>query len=132
MVARVLGRLADLVDHVLRRPHVGVAHAEVDDVLAGPSARPRHVGHHRQDVGGQPIQLVEIVAEFLDGLFRFLVHFRSFLWARHGMEGHRSGARRAAVSAMSSDPDRAGSRARPGDTPRDRCIRSSAHRFSAP
>jgi len=48
------------------------------------------------------------------------------------MEGHRSGARRAAVSAMSSDPDRAGSRARPGDTPRDRCIRSSAHRFSAP
>ena len=35
VVARVARRLADLLDDVRRRRQVGVAHAEVDDVLAG-------------------------------------------------------------------------------------------------
>jgi len=34
MVVRLLGGLDEFVDNVRRRPEVGIAHAEVDDVLA--------------------------------------------------------------------------------------------------
>jgi len=37
VVPRVLGRFGQLGDRHVRRRHVGIAEAEVDDVLAGPT-----------------------------------------------------------------------------------------------
>ena len=57
---RVLHRLDQLVDDVLGRRHVGVAHAEVDDVCAC-GARPRlDAVHLLEDIGRQASDAVEI------------------------------------------------------------------------
>jgi hypothetical protein len=63
VVARVPRGLADLLDHVRGRRQVGVAHAEVDDVLAGAPRRLHQVDDLRQHVGRQAVQLVEVVAD---------------------------------------------------------------------
>ena len=61
MVPRVLRGLDELVDDVPGRGAVGVAHAEVDDVLAPGPRLDLEVGDRRQDVGRQPLDPVEIV-----------------------------------------------------------------------
>ena len=48
VVARVARGLADLLDHVRRRREVGVAHAEVDHVLAGAARGVGERGHLRE------------------------------------------------------------------------------------
>ena len=61
VVLRILGGLDELVDDVLGRRHVRIAHAEVDHVLA---ARPRlrlEVVDDGEDVGRQALDPVEIV-----------------------------------------------------------------------
>src|SRR5690606_20325374 len=51
VVARVAGRLDQLLDHRGRAGYVGVAEAEVDDVGAGPTGRELSVVHQPEDVG---------------------------------------------------------------------------------
>jgi hypothetical protein len=61
VVPRILGGLDELGDDVLRRRHVGVAHAEVDDVLAAGSRLRLQVVDDREDVGGQTLDPIEVV-----------------------------------------------------------------------
>ena len=57
-----LGRdFAQLVDHVLGRRAVGIAHAEVDDVLAARARRGLHRVHFGEDVGRQALDAVEFL-----------------------------------------------------------------------
>ena len=63
MVPAVLGRLTDLLDDVRRRRDVGVAHTEIDHVLAGRARGMTQTGHLGQHVGRKTLQLVEIVAK---------------------------------------------------------------------
>ena len=51
---------AKLVDHVARRRAVGVAHAEIDDVLAARPSRGLHRVDLREDVGRQPANAIEV------------------------------------------------------------------------
>ena len=50
VVARITGGLADLVDDVRGGRQIGVAHAEIDDVLTGAAARARQLRHLGKDV----------------------------------------------------------------------------------
>jgi hypothetical protein len=61
VVARVAGGFPDLVDHVRRRGEIRVSHAQVDDVLARAAGGLHQVDDLGQDVGGQPVELVEVV-----------------------------------------------------------------------
>src|SRR5207253_10379456 len=57
-----LGRdLAELVDDVLWRNSVGIAHAEVDDVLAPRACRRLHRVDFGEDVGRQALDAVEFL-----------------------------------------------------------------------
>ena len=101
-----LGRdLGQLVDDVLRRRAVGIAHAEVDDVLA---ARPRR-GLHRvdlgEDVGRQAPDAVEFVGH--RGVMAAMLQC-----------GKPSRDRRAATSRARSPVRAARSRRRPRSGPR--------------
>ena len=60
MGARVLHRLHQLGDDVRRRRTVGIAHAEVDDVLAGASGARLGRVHLGEDVGRQAADAVEL------------------------------------------------------------------------
>ena len=55
------GHFAQLVDHVLRRRQVGVAHAEVDDVTARLACRVAHRVDFGDHVGRQALDAVELV-----------------------------------------------------------------------
>src|SRR5436190_7731341 len=61
MVAGVPRRLHQLVDDVLRRGLVGVAHAEIDDVLPSRSRLGLEIVDDAEDVGRQPLDPVEVV-----------------------------------------------------------------------
>src|SRR4029453_10839386 len=61
VIPRILRGLHQLVDDVPGRGAVGVAHAEVDDVLAPGPRLDLEVGDLGQDVRGQPLDPVEIV-----------------------------------------------------------------------
>ena len=52
--------LDELVDDVLGRGAVGVAHAEIDDVAAGRPGRGLHLVDLGEDVGRQPPDPVEL------------------------------------------------------------------------
>ena len=60
MVARVLGRFRQLLDRELGRGQIGVAEAEVDDVLAGPAQLEREVADRREDVRRQAVDAAEL------------------------------------------------------------------------
>jgi hypothetical protein len=60
MRARVLRHLPDLVDDVLRRRQVGVAHAEIDDVAAGAAGREHELRDFREHVRRKPLETVEV------------------------------------------------------------------------
>ena len=63
MRARLVDRLDQLVDDVLRRRHIGVAHAEIDDV-GTPSARSRlQTVHLREYIGRQALDAVKVFAQ---------------------------------------------------------------------
>ena len=68
MVARVLRRLAELLDREVGRGEVGVAEAEVDDVVTGAAELEREVADHREDVRRQVVDPAELHATSLDGL----------------------------------------------------------------
>jgi hypothetical protein len=55
MVARVLGRFADLVDDVLRCSLIGIAHAKVDDVFAGAAPGASELRHLRKNIRRQAV-----------------------------------------------------------------------------
>ena len=59
VVLGVLGRLDELVHDVLRRGLVGVAHAEVDDVLSAPARLDLHGVHDRKNIRRQPFDPAE-------------------------------------------------------------------------
>ena len=61
VIARVLRGLDQLVDDVPGRGPVGVAHAEIDDVLAAGARLDLEIRHRGQDVGREPLDPVEIV-----------------------------------------------------------------------
>src|SRR5581483_10704214 len=60
MVSRDERRLAQLLDGDLRRRHVGVAEAEVDDVLAGPAKLELEPLHLRERVRGERVDAPEL------------------------------------------------------------------------
>ena len=62
MVARVVGRLGELLDGELGRREVGVAEAEVDDVVAGAPQLEREVADDREDVRRQVVDAPELHA----------------------------------------------------------------------
>ena len=68
MIARIPCGLADLVDHVWRRRQIGIAHSEVDDVVAGAPTGSGQLGDLGKDIGWQAIQFVEVVSEFVSHL----------------------------------------------------------------
>ena len=55
-------RFADLLDDMLRRRQIRIAHAEVDDVLAGAARRLHQLDDLGEDVRGQSGELVEVMA----------------------------------------------------------------------
>ena len=59
MVPRVLGRFRQLVDDVRRRREIGVAHTEVDDVLAGPARARLEIVDDVEDVRREAIDAAE-------------------------------------------------------------------------
>ena len=59
MGARIAGGLGELGDDVRRGRQVGIAHAEIDHVLAGGAAARLHGVHFREHVGRQALQPVE-------------------------------------------------------------------------
>src|SRR5262249_41562735 len=61
MVLRILGGFDELVDDVLGCRHVGVAHAEVDDVFAARACLGLQVVHDREDVRRQALDPVELL-----------------------------------------------------------------------
>jgi len=61
VVLGILRGLDELVDDVLRRRHVRIAHAEVDDVLAPSSRLALEVVDDREDVRRQALDSVELV-----------------------------------------------------------------------
>ena len=58
--ARLGDRLDQLVDDVLRRRHVGIAHAEIDDVGAARARRRLQPVDLGEDVGRQALDAVEV------------------------------------------------------------------------
>ena len=60
MSMRLARDLGQLVDHMLWRCAIGVAHAEVDNVLAAPARRRLHRVHFGEDVGRQALDSVEV------------------------------------------------------------------------
>ena len=68
MRGRIIGRFAQLVDHMLRRHAVRIAHPEIDNILtAGPRFRLHRV-HFCEDIGRQALDAV-----------KFFRHYRSSL-----------------------------------------------------
>ena len=61
VVLGVLGRLDELVDDVLGRRHVRVAHAEIDDVLAPGARLGLEIVDDREDVGREALDAIELV-----------------------------------------------------------------------
>ena len=59
VVPRVLGRFRQLVDDVRRRREIGVAHTEVDDVLAGPARARLEIVDDVEDVRREAIDAAE-------------------------------------------------------------------------
>ena len=57
----LLRHLAQLVDYVLRRRQVGIAHAEVDDIPARLACRVAHRIDFGDDIGRQALDAVEFV-----------------------------------------------------------------------
>ena len=63
MRARLVDRLDQLVDDVPRRRHIGVAHAEIDDI-GTPSARSSlQAVHFREYIGRQALDAVKVFAQ---------------------------------------------------------------------
>ena len=58
--ARIARRLAQLVDDIVGRRHVGIAHAEIDDVLAARARLRLEAVDFLEDVRRQPLDAVEI------------------------------------------------------------------------
>ena len=65
MVLCVSRRLRDLLDDMGRARQIGIAHAEVDDVLSSSARGAHECDHFTQAVGGKPSQFVEVVAKLL-------------------------------------------------------------------
>ena len=63
--ARLVDRLNQLVDDVLRRRHVGIAHAEVDDVGAARPRRRLQPVDLGEDIGRKALDPVKIFAQSL-------------------------------------------------------------------
>ena len=63
MRARLVDRLDQLVDDVLRRRHIGVAHAEIDDVGAAGARRRLQTVHLREYIGRQALDAVKVFAQ---------------------------------------------------------------------
>src|SRR5262245_17817211 len=61
MVLRILRGLDELVDDVLGRRHVGVAHAKVDDVFAPRACLGLQVVYDREDIRRQALDPVELL-----------------------------------------------------------------------
>ena len=59
MDARVARGLAQLVDDVLGRRHVGIAHAEIDDVLAARARVRLEAIDFLEDIRRQPLDAVK-------------------------------------------------------------------------
>jgi hypothetical protein len=66
---RLRSDFAQLVDNVLGRGAIGVAHAEVDDVLAARALRRLHRVDFGEDVGREAADAVEFVHGILFGGF---------------------------------------------------------------
>ncbi len=54
-------RLDQLVDDMLRRRQVGIAHAEIDDIGAARSRIGLEAVHFREDIGRQALDAVKVV-----------------------------------------------------------------------
>ena len=63
MRARLGDRLDQLVDDVLRRRQVGIAHAEIDDVGAARAGRRLQPVDLGEDVGRQTLDAVEVLVQ---------------------------------------------------------------------
>ena len=61
VIARVARRVADLVDHVIGRGQVRIAHAQIDHVLTGAPRGVLEGVDLRKHVGRKPVDLVEMV-----------------------------------------------------------------------
>ena len=66
MVARILGRLAELLDREVGGGEIGVAEAEVDDVVARAAQLQRQVPDHGEDVRRQAVDPAELHRASLD------------------------------------------------------------------
>ena len=60
MGARIAGDLGQFLDDMGRRRAVGIAHAEIDNVLAAGARRRLHRIHLGEDVGRQAADAVEV------------------------------------------------------------------------
>ncbi len=60
MGTRVARRLAQLFDDEVWRRHVGIAHPEIDDVLAAGTRRGLEAVYFLKDIRRQPLDAVEI------------------------------------------------------------------------
>ena len=58
------GDLGELVGDMPRRGSVGIAHAQIDDVLAPRSCRGLHRIHFGKDVGRQALDAIEFVGHW--------------------------------------------------------------------
>ena len=67
MCIGLLRHLAQLVDDMLGRRQIGVAHAQVDNVPSRVAGCGAHVIHFGDDIGRQALDAVELVGHF--GLF---------------------------------------------------------------
>ena len=63
MRARLVDRLDELIDDVLRRRHVGIAHAEIDDVGPPRTCSRFQTVHFREYVWRQTLDAVELFAQ---------------------------------------------------------------------
>jgi hypothetical protein len=53
--------MPELGDDVAGRRHVGIAHAEIDDILAPRAGLRLQIVDDREDVGGQALDPIEVV-----------------------------------------------------------------------
>ena len=66
MRARIIGGFAKLVDHMLRRHAVRIAHAEIDNILAPRSRLGLHRVHFSEDIRRQAFDAVKFFGHYFD------------------------------------------------------------------
>ncbi len=62
----IVGRLGELLDREIGGGEIGVAEAEIDDVVAGAPKLERQVANHREDVRRQVVDAAKVHCVSLD------------------------------------------------------------------